>query len=87
MCTFRVEQQVRPDDMQPMLDAFFRDRGVIHALHQLTRLRIVSPDKVQVRWEQMGTKVTSMSFLNRFEECGAICKSGHIRGRLEEDFV
>jgi|ERR1712232_1243003 len=37
-------------------------------------------------WERMDTKVTSMSFLNRFEECGAVGKSGHIRGRLEEDW-
>merc|ERR1712078_486609 len=27
-----------------------------------------------------------MSFLNKFEECGAIGHSGHIRGRIEEDF-
>jgi len=86
MCTFRVEQQVRPDDMQAMLQAFFNDRTVIHALHQLTRLRVIAPDKVKVRWEEMGTKVTSMSFLNRFEEFGAIGKAGHIRGRLEEDY-
>merc|ERR1712039_544031 len=86
MCTFRVEQQVRPDDMQPMLQAFFNDREVLGALHQLTRLRVFAPDKVQVRWQELSTKVTSMSFLNRFEECGAIGKSGHIRGRLEEDF-
>merc|ERR1712039_68907 len=86
MCTFRVEQQVRPDDMQPMLQAFFNDREVLGALHQLTRLRVYAPDKLQVRWQELSTKVTSMSFLNRFEECGAIGKSGHIRGRLEEDF-
>lgn len=86
MCTFRVEQQVRPEDMQPMLQSFFNDREVLGALHQLTRLRVFAPDKVQVRWQEMSTKVTSMSFLNRFEECGAIGKSGHIRGRLEEDF-
>merc|ERR1719190_55549 len=26
-----------------------------------------------------------MTFLNKFEDCGAICQSGHIRGRVEED--
>merc|ERR1719487_2758435 len=29
MCTFRVEQNVGPDSMQAMLDAFFRDREVV----------------------------------------------------------
>jgi len=86
MATFRVEQQVTPDHMQAMLEAFFRDREVIGVLQQQTRLRILSPPKVRVRWEKMSTKVTSMSFLNRFEECGAVGSSGHIRGRLEEDW-
>jgi len=86
MCTFRVEQQVQEDQMDSMLNAFFHDRVVLGVLHQISGLRVISPDKVQVRWQKMGTKVTSMSFLNRFEECGAIGKSGHIRGRLEEDF-
>merc|ERR1719456_336776 len=27
----------------------------------------------------------SMNFLNKFEECGAISHTGHIRGRIEED--
>merc|ERR1719207_154345 len=34
----------------------------------------------------MGTQVVSMQFLNKFEECGAIGPSGHIKGRIEEDF-
>merc|ERR1712070_627641 len=33
-----------------------------------------------------GTQVVSMSFLNKFEECGAIGHTGHIKGRIEEDF-
>lgn len=86
MCTFRVEQQIQPDDMQPMLDAFFSDREVIAVLQRHSRLRIFDTKQVRVRWEKMGTKVTSMSFLNRFEECGAIGQTGHIRGRIEEDF-
>jgi len=84
MCTFRVEQQVTPETFKDMLNAFFRDREVIQLLHSLTGLRVGSPEKVHVGWERMSTKVTSMSFLNRFEECGAVGKSGHIRGRLEE---
>merc|ERR1719265_2024231 len=55
-------------------------------MHALTGLKVASPDKVSVRWEQMATKVVSMSFLNKFEECGAIGHSGHIKGRIEEDF-
>jgi hypothetical protein len=85
MCTFRVEQHVAADNMQAMLEAFFRDRLVTGVLHRLTGLRVLSPDRVRVHWQQMGTQVVSMSFLNKFEECGAIGSSGHIRGRIEED--
>merc|ERR1719221_1242785 len=69
-----------------MLDAFFHDKEAVHVFQHLTRARVTNSDKVQVRWQKMGTKATSMSFLNKFEECGAIGKSGHIRGRLEEDW-
>jgi len=86
MFTFRVEQNVGPDSMQAMLESFFRDRGVVGVLHSLTGLRVLSPDRVRVHWTQMETKAVSMSFLNKFEECGAIGQSGHIRGRIEEDF-
>merc|ERR1719261_1424836 len=86
MCTFRVEQHVGPDSMQAMLEAFFRDREVTGVLHALTGLRVISPDRVRVHGEKIGTQVVSMSFLNKFEECGAIGSSGHIRGRIEEDF-
>jgi len=86
MCTFRVEQHVGPDGMQSMLEAFFRDRGVTGVLHQLTGIRVGQPDKIRVHWAPMSTKAVSMSFLNKFEECGAIGPSGHIRGRIEEDF-
>merc|ERR1719183_1385981 len=34
----------------------------------------------------LSTQAVSMSFLNKFEDCGAISHTGHIRGRLEEDF-
>merc|ERR1719281_1478742 len=51
MCTFRVEQHVAADNMQSMLEAFFRDREVVGVLHALMRLRVVSPDKVRVHWE------------------------------------
>lgn len=86
MCTFRVEQQVGPDSMQAMLEAFFRDREVVGVLHALTGLRVVSPDRVRVFPQQMATQAVSMSFLNKFEECGAIGHSGHIKGRIEEDY-
>merc|ERR1719265_639248 len=86
MCTFRVEQQVRSDSMQAMLDSFFKDRGVLSVLQGLTRMRVLSPDRVSVRWAQMGTQVVSMQFFNKFEEAGAIGSSGHIRGRIEEDW-
>merc|ERR1719198_1990388 len=69
-----------------MLESFFRDREVLGVLHALTGLRVLSADRVRVHWQQMGTQVVSMSFLNKFEECGAIGSSGHIRGRIEEDF-
>jgi hypothetical protein len=86
MCTFRVEQNVGADSMQAMLEAFFRDREVVSVLHSLTGMRVLSSDRVRVHWAEMGTKVVSMSFLNKFEECGAIGHSGHIKGRIEEDF-
>jgi len=87
MCTFRVEQPVGPDTLQAMLDDFFKDRAVLGALQQVApRLSVYSPEKVKVSYERMSTKVVSMSFLNKFEEVGAIGPSGHIRGRIEEDY-
>merc|ERR1712110_981680 len=86
ICTFRVEQPIRADNVQAMLDSFFRDKNVLHTLHHLTGIRIVAPDKTRVVWEKMGTHVVSMSFFNKFQECGAISDTGHIRGRLEEHF-
>jgi hypothetical protein len=86
MCTFRVEQPIRADNIQSMLDSFFRDKNVIHTLHHRTGVRVLSPDKTRVRWDKMSTQVVSMSFFNKFQECGAIGHTGHIRGRLEEDF-
>mmetsp|Transcript_59578 Transcript_59578/g.128951 ORF Transcript_59578/g.128951 Transcript_59578/m.128951 type:complete len:265 (+) Transcript_59578:51-845(+) len=85
MCTFRVEQPITPDTCQALLDAFFSDREVLSVLGSLTRIRVFNPQKIRVSWEKMGTKAVSMSFLNKFEECGAISSTGHIRGRIEED--
>jgi len=86
MCTFRVEQKVNPDNFQEVLDSFFRDREVLSVLHSMTRLRVFSPDKVLTRFQLMNTKVVSMSFFNKLEEAGCIGASGHICGRLEEDW-
>lgn len=86
MVTFRVDQPIKPDNVQAMLDSFFRDRQVTSVLHHLTRLRITSPGKVKCRWDKIGTKTVTMSFFNKFQDCGAISSSGHIQGRLEEDF-
>jgi len=86
MATFRVEQPVREENFQVVLESFFRNREVLGILHHMTRMRVISPDKVRVYSERMQTKAVSMSFLNRFEECGAIGKEGHIRGRIEEDY-
>ncbi|CAJ1452766.1 unnamed protein product, partial [Effrenium voratum] len=86
MCTFRVEQKVNRETFQDMLDAFFKDREVLHVLQSMTSARVFSPSKVSVRWQEMSTKVVSMSFFNKLEEAGCISSSGHIRGRLEEDW-
>jgi hypothetical protein len=86
MMTFRVEQQVQQDSMQAMLDSFFSDREVLSVLHSQTGMTVFSPQKVSAKWQRLGTKVVSMNFFNRFEECGAIGPSGHIRGRIEEDW-
>lgn len=86
MCTFRVEQQVGPDDMQQLLDSFFADREVMSVLHQMTGIRVHNPKKIFARWGKMNTKVVSMSFFNKLQEADCISSTGHIRGRLEEDF-
>lgn len=86
MCRFRVEQVVTEETAPAMLEAFFRDREVLGTLHSLTRLRVTNPDKVRVYNEKLFTNAVSMTFLNKFEECGAISHTGHIRGRIEEDY-
>eukprot|EP00913_Durusdinium_trenchii_P033806 g31645.t1 len=86
MCTFRVEQKVTSESFQEMLDAFFKDREVLSVLHASTGVRVISPSKVAVQWQPMSTKVVSMSFFNKLEDAGCISSSGHIRGRLEEDW-
>eukprot|EP00927_Polykrikos_kofoidii_P080111 TRINITY_DN76996_c0_g1_i1.p1 TRINITY_DN76996_c0_g1~~TRINITY_DN76996_c0_g1_i1.p1 ORF type:complete len:266 (+),score=57.03 TRINITY_DN76996_c0_g1_i1:127-924(+) len=86
MCTFRVEQPIQADTQQAMLEAFFRDGEVLRVLHSLTRLRVFDFKKVRVFSEKLSTKAVSMEFFNKFEECDAISHTGHIRGRLEEDY-
>merc|ERR1719506_2568338 len=63
MCTFRVEQHVVADNVQAMLEAFFRDRLVTGVLHRLTGLRVLSPDRVRVHWQQMGTQAWFLMLL------------------------
>jgi len=87
MCTFRVEQPITPDTLQAMLEDFFKSSEVRGALRQVAPgLQVLSPDKVRVIYERLSTKVVSMGFLKKFEEAGAIGVSGHIRGRIEEDW-
>ncbi|CAK9007999.1 unnamed protein product, partial [Durusdinium trenchii] len=78
--------QVTSESFQEMLDAFFKDREVLSVLHASTGVRVISPSKVAVQWQPMSTKVVSMSFFNKLEDAGCISSSGHIRGRLEEDW-
>jgi len=82
---FRYEQNVREEDMPKVLEAFFKSDEVRHVLHHATKIRVIDPKKVKIYAERMKTKALSMSFLNKFEECGAISQTGHIRGRVEED--
>lgn len=86
MSTFRVEERITSEDIPALLDAFFKDRGVVAALHSNTRLRLGSPPKTRVHWEPVSTKAVSMSFLNKFQDCGAISDTGHIQGCIEEYF-
>lgn len=83
---FRYEQNIREEDMPNVLDAFFKDDTVRAVLHHTTKIRVMDPKKVKVHTEPVTTKALSMSFLNKFEDCGAISHTGHIRGRIEEDF-
>lgn len=86
MAKFRVEENVGPDDMSNMLAAFFSDKQVLGVLHYLTGLRVTDSKKLRVQASQILTNTVNMNFFNKFEEIGAISQTGHIRGRLEEDF-
>jgi len=85
MCTFRVEQAVGPDSLGMMLEAFFRDRTVLAVLNTICQLRVTSPSRVCVHWQDMLTKVVSMNFFQKLEDCGAVGVRGHIRGRVPEE--
>lgn len=86
MARFRVEENVTADDMSNMLTAFFADRQVSGILHQLCKVRVHDPKKVRVSASKILTNTVKMDFFNKFEECGAISHTGHIRGRVEEDW-
>jgi len=83
---FRYEEFCKfPEDERTLLENFFTSPNVIHALN-CTGISVLSPNKLQLEYEKLNTKVTGMSFFNKFEECGAISHTGHIRGRFDEDF-
>lgn len=83
---FRYEQNIREEDIPNAIEAFFKDDTVRGVLHSTTKLRVLDPKKVKLYMERVPTQALNMSFLNKFEECGAISHTGHIRGRIEEDF-
>merc|ERR1719421_1938985 len=86
MCKFRVEQNVTADDVPNMLRAFFSDNEVLRFLSHLTQLRVTDAKKVSISASKIFTNTVNMNFFNKFEDIGAISHTGHIRGRLEEDW-
>jgi len=81
---FRYEELCRlPEDKDVFLKSFFQSpqvRGVLSCMG----IAVMNPQKMEVYTEELSTKATTMNFFNKFEENGAISKTGHIRGRLEE---
>merc|ERR1719463_945290 len=86
MCKFRVEQNVTADDVPNMLRAFFSDNEVLRFLNHLTQLRVTDAKKVSISASKILTNTVNMNFFNKFEDIGAISHTGHISGRIEEDF-
>jgi len=86
MCKFRVEQNVTAEDVPNMLRAFFMDNEVIRVLNHISQIRLTDAKKVSISASKILTNTVNMSFFNKFEDIGAISHTGHISGRIEEDF-
>merc|ERR1719375_161830 len=86
MCKFRVEQNVTAEDVPNMLRAFFMDNEVIRVLNHISQIRLTDAKKVSISVSKILTNTVNMSFFNKFEDIGAISHTGHISGRIEEDF-
>lgn len=86
MAKFRVEQNVTPEDVPNMLRAFFSDNEILRILTHLCQMRVVDAKKISLTASKISTTTVNMNFFNKFEDIGAISHTGHIAGRIEEDF-
>merc|ERR1719265_2496628 len=86
MAKFRVEQNVTPEDVPNMLRAFFSDKEILRVLTHLCQMRVTDAKKIGLSASKILTNTVNMKFFDKFEEIGAISHTGHISGRIEEDF-
>merc|ERR1712194_343848 len=86
MCVgkWRFEERVPNRDVaRNLVRSFFRSEKNRSALSALG-ISVLKPSALEVELEDIGTDETSMALIERLEECGAVGKSGHIKGRLDE---
>jgi hypothetical protein len=85
MIKFRYDQQLQRADLPAFVHSFFAGREGQGMLRQLGGC-VLEPKKVKVRMEELTAKQVSLAFLRQLETAGCISQTGHIRGRLEEDY-
>merc|ERR1719240_2611835 len=49
-------------------------------------MRVVDANKISLSAAKILTGTVNMNFFNKFEDIGAVSHTGHISGRIEEDF-
>jgi hypothetical protein len=86
MAKFRVEQNVTPEDVPNMMRAFFSDQETLRVLTHVSQMRVTDAKKINLSATKILTGTVNMNFFNKFEEIGAISHTGHISGRIEEDW-
>ncbi|CAD7937339.1 unnamed protein product [Amoebophrya sp. A120] len=83
---WRFEEKVEPGNREQgknLVTSFFKSETNRAALQALG-VSVLAPAKLEVEVEDISTAETSMRLFEKLEECGAVGKTGHIKGRLDE---
>jgi len=85
ICKFRYEQPLQKADLPAFVESFFKSPDGQGVLRQFGAA-ILSPKDVRPRFEELAAKQVSLTFLRQLETAQCVSHTGHIMGRIEEDY-